>query len=88
MKVAYFNMTYSSEKCSDEFWLYSENGVQACGRPVSSGGSCVGIAFPSGNIEYCQVCGNVIGYQCYSPDGPHNNNINGVYIDHISLRPI
>ena len=36
-------------------------------------------------IEYFQVCGKVIGYQYYSPDGTNNNNINGYYIDGISL---
>ena len=85
MRVAYLNMTDSSEKCPDGFSLYSENGVQACGRPVSSGGSCVGITFPSGNIEYCQVCGKVIGYQVGSPLGTVGNDIDGNYIDGISL---
>ena len=85
MRVAYLNMTDSSEKCPDGFRLYSENGIRACGRPVSSGGSCAGITFPSGNIEYCQVCGKVIGYQFGSTDGTVGNNINGVYIDGISL---
>ena len=85
MRVAYLNMTDSSEKCPDGFRLYSENGVRACGRPVSSGGSCVGITFPSGNIEYSQVCGKVIGYQFGSPDGTVGSDINGYYIDGISL---
>ena len=31
MRVAYLNMTDSSEKCPDGFRLYSENGVRACG---------------------------------------------------------
>ena len=51
-RVAYLNMTDSSEKCPDVFRLYSENGIRSCGRPVSSGSSCVGITFSSGNIEY------------------------------------
>ena len=85
MRVAYLNMTDSSEKCPDGFRLYNENGVRACGRPVSSGGSCAGITFPSGNIEYSQVCGKVIGYQFGSPDGPVGNDINGYYVDGISL---
>ena len=51
MRLAYLNMTDSSEKCPNEFRLYSENGVRACSRPVSSGGSYVGITFPSGNIQ-------------------------------------
>ena len=87
MRVAYLNMTDRSEKCPDEFRLYNENGVRACGRPVSSGGSCVGITFPSGNIEYCQVCGKVIGYQVGWTDGAAHttSNINSHYSDGISL---
>ena len=87
MRVAYLNMTDSNEKCPDEFRLYNENGVRACGRPVSSGGSCVGITFPSGNIEYSQVCGKVIGYQVGWTDGAAhtNSSINSHYSDGISL---
>ena len=87
MRVAYLNMTDSSEKCPDGFRLYSENGVRACGRPVSSGSSCVGITFPSGNIEYSQVCGKVIGYEVGWTDGAHHttSNINSHYSDGISL---
>ena len=88
MRVAYLNMTDSSEKCPDGFRLYSENGVRACGRPVSNGGSCVGITFPSGSIEYSQVCGKVIGYQVGWPDGAYysnNKNIDSNYVDGILL---
>ena len=87
MRVAYLNMTDNCEKCPDEFRLYSENGVRACGRPVSSGGSCAGITFPSGNIEYSQICGKVIGYQVGFPDGayPSTSSINSHYCDGISL---
>ena len=85
MRVAYLNMNDSSEKCPDGFRPYNENGVRACGRPVSKWGSCPGITFPSGNIEYSQVCGKVIGYQFGSPDGPVGSNINNPYIDGISL---
>ena len=89
MRVAHLNMTDNNEKCPDEFRLYSENGVRACGRPVSSGGSCVGITFPSGNIEYSQVCGKVIRYQVGASDGTRTktNNINSqlFYADGVSL---
>ena len=34
MRVAYLNMTDSSEKCPDVFRLYSENGVRACGHQL------------------------------------------------------
>ena len=59
MRIAYLNMTDSSKKCPDEFKLYSEIGVRACGQPFSSEGSCVAKAFPSGNIEWTQVCGKI-----------------------------
>ena len=88
MRVAYLNMTDSSEKCPDEFRLYNENGVRACGRPFTSEGSCVGTTFPSENIEYCQVCGKVIGYQVGWPDGAYysnNKDIDSIYVDGISL---
>ena len=87
MRVAYLNMADSSENCPDEFRLYNESGIRACGRPVSSGGSCVGMMFPSGNIEYSQVCGRVIGYQVGWPDGAIHttSSINSYYSDGISL---
>ena len=87
MRIAYLNMADSCEKCPDEFRLYNESGVRACGRPVSSGGSCVGITFPSGNVKYSQVCGKVIGYQVGHPDGAYHSisNINSYYCDGISL---
>ena len=87
MRAAYLNMTDSSEKCPDEFRLYSENGVRACDQPVSSGGSCVGKPIPSGNIEYSQVCSKIIGYQVGWTDGAHHtpSSINSHYSDGISL---
>ena len=85
MRVAYLNMNDSSEKCPDGFRLYNESGVRACGRPVRSGSSCAAVTFPSGNSEYSQVCGKVIGYQVGSTDGPLYGSIDGVYIDGISL---
>ena len=87
-RVAYLNMKDSSETCPDEFRLHNEDGVRACGRPVSSGGSCAGITFSSGNIEYSQVCGKVIGYQVGWPDGArfsNNKNIDSNYVDGILL---
>ena len=77
-------MTNPNEKCPTQFRLYSQNGVHACGRPVTSdGGSCVyiGITFPG--IKYSQMCGKVIGYQYNSPDGAEayfaSKNVNSPY---------
>ena len=85
MRVAYLDMSDPNEKCPDGFRLYEENGVRACGRPSTSSGSCVSTTYPSEGISYSQVCGKVIGYQSGSTDGINNNNINGIYIDGISL---
>ena len=85
-RIASLNMTDPNEKCPTQFRLYSQGGVRACGRPVTSGGSCVGITFPSRDIKYSQVCGKVIGYQYNSPDGANSGrNIDTYYIDGISL---
>ena len=64
MRVAYLNMSDSTEECPPGFRLYDENGVRACGRPVSSpSGYCQSVKFPSYSISYSQVCGRVTGYQ-------------------------
>ena len=60
-RVSILNMTNSKEKCPVGLRLYNQNGVRACGRPVSSGGSCPGVIFPV-HFKYSQVCGKVIGY--------------------------
>ena len=88
-RIASLNMTDPNEKCPTQFRLYSQGGVRACGRPVTSGGSCIGITFPSRDIKYSQVCGKVIGYQYSSTDGAGafftSKEINSPYIDGISL---
>ena len=88
-RIASLNMTDPNEKCPTQFRLYSQGGVRACGRPVTSSGSCVGITFPSRDIKYSQVCGKVIGYQYNSPDGASayssSKDINSPYIDGIIL---
>ena len=87
-RVAHLNMTDSDEVCPEQFRQYSQNGVHACGRPVSSGGSCAAIKFPSSGFEYSEVCGKVIGYQKGVPDGANNlgtHTIDSIYADGISL---
>ena len=89
-RVAYLNMSDPTEECPSGFRLYNQNGVRACGRPVTSGGSCLSVRFPSYSISYSQVCGRVYGYQKGTPDAfrrEENNNINanGNYVDGISI---
>ena len=91
-RIAYLNMSDSTEECPPGFKLYQSGGVRACGRQSSSSRSCQSVKFPSyGN--YSQVCGRVVGYQYGSPDavsrinhhGIGHDNINSYYVDGISL---
>ncbi|XP_019854327.1 PREDICTED: uncharacterized protein LOC109583425 isoform X2 [Amphimedon queenslandica] len=88
-RIASLNMTDPNEKCPTQFRFYSQDGVRACGRPVTNSGSYVGITFPSRDIKYSQVCGKVIGYQFKFTDGSYRHqtggNINSPYTDGISL---
>ena len=92
-KLAYLDMTDSTENCHSGFKLYQSGGVRACGRATSSGGSCTSVQFPSNGISYSQVCGRVVGYQYGSPDAvdpsvgnPNShNNINSYYVDGVSI---
>ena len=81
-RIALLNMSNPEEKCPDGFKQYEERGVRACGR-YSSG--CVSTTFPSDGISYSEVCGRVTGYQYHSTNGPEGSDINGAYIDGISL---
>ena len=85
MRVAYLDMSDPSEKCPDGFRLYEENGVRACGRPSTTSGSCVSTTYPSEGIRYSEVCGKVIGYQLGYTAGTSYSNIDGFYVDGISL---
>ena len=92
-RLAYLNMSNSTENCPSGFRLYQSGGVRACGRPTSSGASCVSVQFPSKGISYSQVCGRVVGYQFASPDAVNptigglqsHNDINSYYVDGVSI---
>ena len=84
-RLAYLDMTDSTENCPSGFKLYQSGGVSACGRPISNGGSCVSVQFPSNGISYSQVCGRVVGYQYRTPDASNHNDINSYYVDGVSI---
>uniref|UniRef100_A0A1X7UHI0 Fibrinogen C-terminal domain-containing protein n=1 Tax=Amphimedon queenslandica TaxID=400682 RepID=A0A1X7UHI0_AMPQE len=90
-RLAYLDMSDSTANCPFGFRLYQSKGVRACGRPVTSSGSCVSVQFPSNNISYSQVCGRVVGYQYGSPDAlsnwhnNHHNDLNSYYLDGVSI---
>ena len=89
-RLAYLDMSDSTVNCPTGFRLYQSGGVRACGRPVSSGGSCSSVQYPSNGISYSQICGRVGGYQYGTADavdtrGDNHNNINSYYVDGISI---
>ena len=92
-RLAHIDMTDRAENCPGGLRLYDVNEVRACGRPVSGGGSCHSIEYPSHSVRYNQVCGRVRGYQYYTPDAvepsiggvQHHNDINSYYVDGLSL---
>ena len=92
-RLAYLDMTDSTENCPSGFRLYQSGGVRACGRATSNGGSCVSVQFPSNGISYSQVCGRVVGYQYASTDAidpshgnsESHNDINSYYVDGVSI---
>ena len=90
-RLAYLDMTDSTENCPSGFRLYQSRGATVCGRATSSVGSCTSVQFPSNGISYSQVCGRVTGYQYAAPDAIHQptysyrNNINSYYVDGVSI---
>ena len=44
-RLAYLDMTDSTENCPSGFKLYQSGGVRACGRAKSSEGSCTSVQF-------------------------------------------
>ena len=82
-RLAYLDMTDSTENCPSGFRLYQSGGVRACGK---TGGGCVSVKFPSNGISYSQICGRVTGYQYGHTDTlNYNSNINSYYVDGVSI---
>ena len=83
-RVAYLNMTDPSQQCPPAWREYNTSGVRACGRPVTSEGSCPATSYFTGR-QYSRVCGRVIGYQFGSPDAFRRVNHNGIDLDGINI---
>ena len=83
-RVAYLNMSNPAEQCPSAWREYNSSGVRACGRPVSTLGSCPGVQYSTCN-QYSRVCGRIIGYQVASPDAfrsDSDQSVDGVTITH------
>ena len=88
-RLAYLN--WNPQTCPSGFRLYQSKSFRACGRPVTSGGSCASVQFPSNGISYSQICGRVTGYQygstgaVYQPNFSYRSEINSYYVDGVSI---
>ena len=88
-RLAYLDMTDSTEECPPGFNLLQNGDARACGRSAD----CTSIKFPSNGISYSEVCGRVVGYEYGTPnavDTDYNtpedhNDINSNYVDGISI---
>ena len=65
-RVAFVNMTDSSQICPGEWRLLVSNSKRTCERSVNNGSSVA--SFSSGGQTYHEVCGRVVGYQLGTTD--------------------
>ena len=91
-RVAYLNMSDTTQQCPDTLRLYERDGVRACGRATTNvpWPICQSVKFTTlGN--YTEVCGRVIGYQYGRTGGinPYGHaptyGIDQTYVDGVSL---
>ena len=89
-RLAYLDMTDSTQSCPDGLQLYQSGNVRACGRQYDGNGdsNCASIKYPSDGTSYSEVCGKAVGYQHASPDAfstPSSSDIDSYYLDGVSI---
>ena len=86
-RIAYLDMSDSTEECPPEFKLYQSRRVRACGRQSSNSAGCESVKFPSNGINYSEVCGRVVhmGYQYGLPDAILTPTMLMVSVSHMVL---
>ena len=84
MRVAYLDMTDTSQQCPEGFRLRSEP-KRTCEVPATR--SCTSIFYYSHDIQYSKVCGRVRAYQYGAPVAfwPHGTNIDSEYVNGMSI---
>ena len=84
-RVAYLEMSDPSQQCPYA-WREITTHHRVCGRKSQSSGSCEGVTYSTGSVQYNQVCGRIIGYQFGSTDSFRGTlSINTFYVDGISV---
>ena len=89
-RVGYLNMTESGACCPPGLALQKYDNIDhgVCGRPTSSSSAgCSSTTFSTLGLNYYKVCGQVRGYQYYSPDAfaSLSKGIDSYYVDGISI---
>ena len=70
MRVAYVNMTDSTQSCPSAWTLYTPiSGMRLCGRPSAAGPGCFSVNYSTNGVLYSKVCGWVKGYNYATNDG-------------------
>ena len=85
-QIVFINMTNTSYSCPPGLHLTSYS-KRTCGK---SGSGCSSSVFSVGGIPYSRVCGRIRGYQKSGTNAffswrGHNQDIDGYYVDGISL---
>ena len=89
-RIAYLNTSDTNHDCEQElgqqFGEYNANNRMACGKK-NRGSGCISKTYNNFNIPYSKVCGKVLAYQYWSPDGIDCSatSIDAYYIDGVSL---
>ena len=85
-RLAYLDMSDSSQNCPSGLRYYQSGGVRVCGRTNSGAGCSNSVTYSSNGISYSQICGRVTGYQYGHTDGiDGRNDINSYYLDGVSM---
>ena len=80
----------AGDECPTGWSKSSHNGVSFCRSPSDNAG-CYSTTFSANGMSYTRVCGKARGYQQSSTDGfarygnADPNNINGPYVDGLSI---
>ncbi len=87
-RVAFLDMTDSSQQCPDS-WQLITSPKRTCGRGMGAR-SCDSVTFSTNNMEYNQVCGRAIGYQIGHPESfkgyyADSPTLEGQYVDGLSV---
>ena len=82
-------MADPDQTCPEQWRLYQEGTIRACGRQYSNEGSCDSAYFSSNGYTYSKVCGRQQGTSTlYSLDGIFPNGpteLDATYIDGVNI---